>query len=185
MRATRRTDGSIMTPIRTAHPDDARQLAELAEATFRDTFGAANTAEDMDLHCRTSYGEAIQASEIANPDMLTLLGEEDGRLVGFAQLRWGGAPDCVAGAAAGEIQRLYVARDWHGKGVAQALMHACLEAMRARGSDVAWLGVWERNPRAIAFYRKFGFVAVGEHVFAVGSDPQRDIVMARPVAASP
>ncbi|MGN2251497.1 GNAT family N-acetyltransferase [Frateuria sp. GZRe14] len=171
--------------IRTARPDDARQLADLAEATFRDTFGAANTAQDMDLHCRASYGEAIQAAEIARPDMLTLLGEEDGRLTGFAQLRWADAPACVAGAAAGEIQRLYVAREWHGKGVAQALMHACLEAMRARGSEVVWLGVWERNPRAIAFYRKFGFAHVGEHVFAVGSDPQRDIVMARPVSASP
>jgi ribosomal protein S18 acetylase RimI-like enzyme len=171
--------------IRTARPDDARQLADLAEATFRDTFGAANTAQDMNVHCRASYGEAIQAAEIARPDMLTLLGEADGRLTGFAQLRWGDAPACVTSAAAGEIQRLYVAREWHGKGVARALMHACLEAMRARGSEVVWLGVWERNPRAIAFYRKFGFAEVGEHVFAVGSDPQRDIVMARPVSASP
>lgn len=174
-----------MPAIRTARPGDAARLAQLAEASFRDTFGAANTAEDMDVHCRASYGEAIQAAEIARPDMLTLLGEEDGQLAGFAQLRWGNAPACVAAAAAGEIQRLYVARDWHGKGVAQALMHACLEAMRERGTEVVWLGVWERNPRAIAFYRKFGFVEVGDHVFAVGSDPQRDIVMARPVPASP
>ena len=167
--------------VRRADHHDARRLAELAEETFRATFGAANTAEDMDLHCRTNYGEATQAGELANPDMVTLLSEEDGRLIGFAQLRWGGAPDCVKASAPGEILRLYVARDWHGKGVAPMLMRACLEAMAARGADVAWLGVWERNPRAIAFYRKFGFVEVGDHVFPVGSDPQRDIVMARPV----
>jgi RimJ/RimL family protein N-acetyltransferase len=41
--------------------------------------------------------------------------------------------------------------------------------------------VWEHNPRAIAFYRKFGFVAVGDHIFPVDHDPQRDILMARPV----
>lgn len=135
----------------------------------------------MALHCRTSYSEAIQAAEIANPDMLTLLSEDERQLAGFAQLRWGDAPDCVTADAAGEIQRLYVAGDWHGKGVAQQLMDACLDAMRGRGSDVVWLGVWEKNPRAIAFYRKFGFVEVGDHVFALGRDPQRDIVMARAV----
>lgn len=171
-----------MLTLRKADPADAAQLARLAERTFRDTFGAANSDEDMDRHCRTSYGEAIQAAEIADPKRLTLLGEDDGRLVGYAQLRWEGAPECVAAQAPGEIQRLYVDAAWHGKGVAQQLMHACIAEMQARGSDVAWLGVWERNPRAIAFYGKLGFVEVGDHVFAVGDDPQRDIVMARPVA---
>jgi RimJ/RimL family protein N-acetyltransferase len=65
-------------------------------------------------------------------------------------------------------------------------MNACIDVMRDRRSDVVWLGVWERNPRAIAFYRKFGFVEVGDKVFPLGTDPQRDIVMARSVAgASP
>jgi ribosomal protein S18 acetylase RimI-like enzyme len=54
--------------------------------------------------------------------------------------------------------------------------------MERRGSDVVWLGVWERNPRAIAFYRKFEFREAGEHVFPVGNDPQRDIVLVRPLA---
>jgi ribosomal protein S18 acetylase RimI-like enzyme len=58
-------------------------------------------------------------------------------------------------------------------------MAACLEELKARGSDVAWLGVWERNPRAIAFYRKMGFAECGEHVFTLGHEPQRDVVMAR------
>lgn len=171
-----------MLTLRKAEPTDAAELSRLAEQTFRDTFGAANSDEDMDLHCRTRYGVSIQAAEIASTTMLTLLGEDDGRLVGFAQLRWEGAPECVTAQAPGEIQRLYVDAAWHGKGVAQQLMHACIAEMEAHGSDVVWLGVWERNPRAIAFYRKFGFVQVGDHVFPVGGDPQRDIVMARPVA---
>jgi ribosomal protein S18 acetylase RimI-like enzyme len=87
----------------------------------------------------------------------------------------------VPGNAPGEINRIYVAGEWHGKGVAQALMDACLGELRARGSDVAWLGVWEHNPKALAFYRKLGFVERGEHVFALGDDPQRDIVMSRPI----
>ena len=166
-----------MPSIRYATPADAKALAALAEQTFRDTFAESNSAEDMDLHCRASYGEHVQAAEIANPGMATLLCEDAGERIAFAQLRWGAAPDCVVAESPGEILRLYVRRDWHGKGIAQSLMRACLEAMKARGSDLVWLGVWERNPRAIAFYRKFEFTEVGDHVFPVGSDPQRDIVM--------
>ena len=55
---------------------------------------------------------------------------------------------------------------------------AVVDALLERGCDVVWLGVWERNPRAISFYRKVGFAEVGEHVFQLGSDPQRDVVMA-------
>lgn len=171
--------------VRNAHRGDARRLASLAEATFRDAFGAANTAEDMDRHCRSAYGEALQAREIDLPGVVTLVAEADDVLVGYVQLRWGPPPPCVAARAAGEIQRLYVARAWHGRGVAQDLVQASLDALAARGSDVVWLGVWEHNPKAIAFYRKSGFREVGEHVFVVGSDPQRDIVMARGVQASP
>lgn len=171
--------------IRKANRSDAGPLSRLAEATFRSTFGAVNAGEDMDLHCRASYSEAIQSGEIDSPDRLTLLCEGDEGLVGFAQLRWDGVPDCVTAPSPGEIQRLYVADAWHGKGIAQCLMDACIEALRARGSDVAWLGVWECNPRAISFYRKCGFVEVGHHVFPLGNDPQRDIVMLRSIAGSP
>jgi diamine N-acetyltransferase len=169
--------------IRRAQRDDAAQLAALAEATFRHAFSAVNTVEDMSLHCRTSYSEALQAAEIADPAMLTLLCEHGATPVGFAQLRWGEAPGCIVAEAPGEIQRLYVVGDFHGKGVAQDLMQACRDEMAMRRSDVVWLGVWERNLRAIAFYKKLGFVEVGEHVFTVGRDPQRDILMARPVSA--
>lgn len=165
-------DAEVHLPaIRKARRDDAKQLAAIAEDTFRDTFAAVSSPQDMAHHCRTSFGEAIQAGEIANPEMVTLLCEDAGRLVGFAQLRWGPAPDCVAANAPGEIQRLYVARDCHGTGIAHDLMKACIDEMTIHRSDVAWLGVWERNPRAIAFYRKFGFREVGTHVFRLGNDP--------------
>lgn len=151
-----------------------------AERTFRDAYAGLNDPADTELHCRASFGEAIQAAEIARPDMVTLLYEQDGSLAAYAQLRWGAAPGCVVAGTPGEIRRLYVARDRHGTGVARDLMQSCLEEMSRRGSDVAWLGVWERNPRAIAFYRKCGFEAVGGQLYPLGSDLQRDVVMARP-----
>ena len=171
-----------MKPIRYANSSDAKRLAALAEETFRQTFGSMNANEDMNLHCRTSYGEAIQLTEISNRKMVTLVCEDGGQLIAFAQLRWCEAPSCVAAKNPGEIQRLYVAKSWHGKGIAQELMTTCIKEMELRNSDVVWLGVWERNPRAIAFYKKFGFTQAGSHVFPLGTDPQRDIIMLRPVS---
>jgi ribosomal protein S18 acetylase RimI-like enzyme len=168
-----------LTVIRVATEDDAASLAELAERTFRDTFAHANRPDDMDLHCRKSYGRQIQAAEIRDPARTTLLCHEGDRLIGFGQLRWGGAPACVTATKPAEIQRLYVDAPWRGKGIAQTLMASLLDRADAGGADVIWLGVWEKNPRAISFYAKSGFSEVGDHVFVVGNDPQRDLVVAR------
>lgn len=170
--------------IRAAVPADAKALAELQETTFRATFGASNSAENMDMHCRLSYGEHIQREELEDPVLHILVAEHDGELVAFAQLRMGHAPGCIMAARPGEIQRLYVADGWHGKGLAQALMDACTGELRRQNADAVWLGVWEHNPRAIAFYRKCGFTQVGDHVFVLGEDPQRDLVMVRPLPES-
>ncbi len=167
-----------MTRIRQATDEDAAALAELAERTFRDTFAPMNTAEDMDRYCRTHFGKEIQAAEIRDAGRTTLVCEVDGRLIGFGQLRWGAAPSCVAASRPAEIQRLYVDSAWHGHGIAQGLMASLLRFAAEGGADAAWLGVWEKNPRAIAFYAKAGFSVAGEHVFVLGSDPQRDLVLA-------
>lgn len=172
-----------MVTIRNAVPGDARALAEVAEATFRAAFGAQNSAEYMELHCQSNYGETLQAAEIASPEMLTLVCEENGRLVGFAQLRWAEAPACVVAQHPGEINRFYVVLDWHGKGLAQRLMTASIDALQGRGCDVVWLGVWELNPRAITFYQKCGFTVVGSHTFSLGGDLQEDLVMVRLVTS--
>jgi len=68
---------------------------------------------------------------------------------------------------------------WHGRGIAQRLMQATIDEAAAAGATTVWLGVWEHNARAIAFYGKHGFVDVGSHEFLVGSDPQTDRVMVR------
>jgi diamine N-acetyltransferase len=163
--------------IRSAHRGDALALAALAERTFRATFAVGSSAVHMERHCRCSYGEDLQAAEIADAQVRTLLAHRDAELAGFAQLRLAGpAPACVV-APAMEIQRLYVDHAWHGQGVAAALMSALLALAAQQGGTRIWLGVWEHNPRAIAFYGKFGFRVVGAHDFDLGGDLQRDLVM--------
>jgi ribosomal protein S18 acetylase RimI-like enzyme len=165
--------------IRTAMDADAGPLSTLAERTFRAAFGAANAAADMDLHCARAYGREVQAGEIANRGLVTLVAEEAGELLAYAQLRLGPPPPSVTATRALEILRFYVDEPWHGTGLAQALMTAIVERAAASDCDALWLGVWEHNPRAIRFYGRQGFVEVGEQPFVLGSDPQRDLVMMR------
>jgi len=77
------------------------------------------------------------------------------------------------------VVRFCVDRPWHGRGLAQTLMAATADTARAAGGSTLWLGVWERNGRAIAFYRKCGFEDVGTHSFVLGDDHQRDRVLVR------
>lgn len=163
--------------IRRAVPSDAAELAGLGARTFSDAFGADNRPEDLEAHLTTSYGIRQQAEELANPDMVTLVAEHDGELAAFAQVRRGPAPACVAGESPVELWRFYVDRSWHGRGIAQRLMDASLAAARELGGRTLWLSVWERNPRAIAFYTKTGFRNVGTKDFWVGSDRQTDFVL--------
>jgi diamine N-acetyltransferase len=164
--------------FRRAQAPDAAALAALAEQTFRDAFGVANTQADMDLHCARSFGSSIQAREISDPQMVTILADSRGQLAGFVQLQPLHGSAFVSSKRTCELRRMYVARQWHGKGLAQELMNHVLETAVQEGCDSVWLGVWERNPRAMAFYRKFGFQPVGEHSFRLGHDLQRDIIMA-------
>ncbi len=173
--------------VRSATVADAPALSRLAAATFRDTFAADNTPDDMARYMAEAFTPAKQAAEIADPGAVVLLAELHGEarnapvLVGYAHLVDGEVPAAVTGPAPMELKRLYVAREWRGRGAAPALMDASLAAARARGRATLWLGVWERNPRAAAFYTKYGFVRVGEHVFVLGDDAQTDWLMARAV----
>lgn len=170
--------------LRPAVAADAADLSELAERTFRDAFSALNTAEDMNLHCASAFSPEMQAAEVANPGIHTVVAESDGTLVAFAQVHLRSKPpDCVSVSPAIELRRFYVDRRFHGTGLARELMAHMLDAAQVRGAAALWLGVWEHNPRAIRFYRGFGFSEVGDHVFVVGTDPQRDLVMVRRLTA--
>jgi ribosomal protein S18 acetylase RimI-like enzyme len=132
----------------------------------------------MELHCVQNFGAEMQLREIEDPNLVTIVGEEDGELVAFAQVRLHSPIECLSANRPSELYRLYVTKRWHGLGIAHELMREVLASVRLAASDRIWLGVWERNDRALAFYRKFGFEVAGDHAFLFGRDVQRDLVMA-------
>jgi len=168
--------------IRRAGPADAAALAEFAARTFAETYGPDNEPDHMTAHLASSYGLEQQSRELADPAYRTVVAELESELAGYAQLRKGATPACVSHASPVELYRFYVDRPWHGTGLAQELMYAAHLAAGELGGAHLWLGVWEHNLRARAFYDKVGFGDVGTQSFYVGPDKQTDRVLVTPVS---
>ena len=164
--------------IRPATLADAATLTELGARTFRDTFAADNTPEDVEAFLASHYRPELQEAELKDPRNLYLLAEVSGVPAGFALLRDGALEQGVQAKRPLNLSRLDVDQPFLGAKVGAALMLRCLEEARTRKHDVLWLGVWEHNTRARAFYARWGFTEVGEMHFPLGSDLQRDLVLA-------
>lgn len=170
--------------IRQATVEDAGLLSELGARTFAETFAADNTPEDLAAYTAASFSVAQMTTELEHPASIFLIAELNGSAAGYAKLHSGEPEKCIEGANPIELNRIYVSSDWLGRGVGEQLMRACLDEARRTGHETIWLGVWERNERAQAFYRKWNFRTVGEHMFRLGSDLQRDLLMERSTAES-
>jgi ribosomal protein S18 acetylase RimI-like enzyme len=166
--------GKPMIQIKTAGVEDAPLIVELSRRTFYDTFAQFNTAENMRIFQEEQFPREKQLAEVGAPGRIFLLAYADGEAVGYASMREAEPPQGLRDERALEIVQLYSDGKMIGKGVGSALMEACLDVARRQGKDWVWLGVWEQNQRAIAFYRKWGFERFGEHVFFVGLDAQTD-----------
>lgn len=169
------------TQIRIATAEDNVLLAELGAQTFKDAFGKDNTAENMNAYLSKAFSAQIQAAELDQPESVFLIAETAGGAVGYARLKEGPAPASVTATRPVELMRIYAVQEMIGRGVGSQLMQACLEQAQKRGCDTIWLGVWEHNGPAIAFYHKWGFTKAGTQTFQLGDDLQTDVVMHRSV----
>lgn len=168
--------------IRPATPEDAPLLADLGARTFRETFEDLCSSQDLAAFLAQAYGDAIQRTELLDPARPALVLEAGGQPVGFAQLRLGHREPCIAGPRPVELQRIYVLREAHGQGFGAALMVAAEDLARRWGADALWLGVWEHNHRALAFYARHGFREAGDHIFQIGDQVDRDLILVKELA---
>lgn len=169
--------------IRHALVEDAKLLTDLAYTTFWDAFAhhPKNAPEDLNHYMRQAFSLDQIAAELADDRSIFLIAEIENKPAGYAKLIVESTETGITAARPIELSRLYSHQEFLGKGVGQNLMDACFEFAQANGHDVMWLGVWEYNPRAQAFYTKNGFREVGKHTFQLGSDPQTDLLMQKEI----
>lgn len=165
---------------RPARPADAGELAALGAETFVEAYGYAMQPANAVLHVARTYSEELQLRELADPLAWTMVADREGDLIGAALLRWAALPaDLAPELRWTEIGRFYVAKPYWQTGISSDLMVAALRSIRERHGVVVWLQAWEHAERALRFYRKWGFLEVGETTFRVGTEVQRDLILAR------
>ena len=158
---------------------DAVRLQQLSRRTFSETFAESNSLEDMRAYLQDRLSLQKLTLELQSTESKFMVAESASTPVGYAKLNWGNAQTEARGAASIELERLYVVQEFKGRGVGSLLMDWSFREARSLGAHELWLGVWEHNRDARAFYARYGFEQVGSHVFRLGGDDQTDLILAK------
>jgi len=157
--------------------DNIDQLQKIGRQTFFETFASGNTEENMKNYLDEGFSIAKLTTDLNDNNAEFYFATLDDHIIGYLKLNFRQSQTELQDDKALEIERIYVLKDFHGKNVGQLLYDKAIQIARQKCADYVWLGVWEKNPRAINFYKKNGFVEFDKHVFILGNDEQTDIMM--------
>ena len=163
--------------VRYATNNDATLIADISRQTFYETFAAENRKEDMDKFLREQFTKGKLIMEVGNMENIFLLVYSGDDVAGYAKLREAKQPEKLKNVKTMEIARIYAMPNMIGKGVGNLLMKTSISIAKEKGKEVIWLGVWEKNIRAIDFYKKWGFEKFDVSDFLLGDDVQCDLLM--------
>ncbi|QEM12230.1 GNAT family N-acetyltransferase [Mucilaginibacter rubeus] len=156
---------------------DVIQLQQISVNTFFETFSAVNTEEDMNTYLNESLSAEKLTTELSNDLSQFYFAALNGEVIGYLKLNLGEAQTEIKDTYALEIERIYVLQGFHGKKVGQLLYNKAIQIANEISAKYVWLGVWEKNQRAISFYKKNGFIEFDQHIFRLGADEQIDLMM--------
>ena len=156
---------------------DIDSLQVIGRQTFFETFADHNTADDMQKYLDNNLSIDKLKNELADKNSEFYFATLNNKVIGYLKINFGQAQTELKDKSSLEIERIYVLKDFHGKKVGQVLYDKAIDIAKQTKSDYIWLGVWEKNPRAINFYKKNGFVEFDKHIFKLGDDEQTDIMM--------
>lgn len=156
---------------------DIAILQTIGRQTFFETFADHNTADDMQKYLDYNFSADKLKSELSDTNSGFYFAILDNTVIGYLKTNFGQSQTELKDKSSLEIERIYVLKDFHGKNVGQVLFEKAIDIAKQTQADYVWLGVWEKNPRAINFYKKNGFVEFDKHIFKLGDDEQTDILM--------
>ena len=166
-----------MIKVRFCTEADASVIADLSRQTFYETFASENTAADMEKFMAEQFSRESLMKEVGAEGNIFFLAYDNETPVGYARMRESRSPAGLGEKKSIEIARIYAVAASVGKGIGKVLMQKCIDVATEMNKEVVWLGVWEKNRRAIDFYTRWGFEKFGTHLFVLGNDPQTDWLM--------
>ncbi len=156
---------------------DIEQLQIISKQTFFETFADRNSEENMQKYLDEGFTVDKLITELSNPNSEFYFAKLDDKIIGYLKINFGEAQTELKDQKGLEIERIYVLKEFHGKEVGKILYDTAFSIAKQTNANYLWLGVWEKNPRAINFYKKNGFVEFDTHIFKLGDEEQIDKMM--------
>lgn len=159
--------------------EDLEKLREISIETFTDTFAMDNTEKDLATYLERAYNEEQLRSELKNSGSAFYFIYSGDALAGYLKMNTWLAQTEDMGPESLEVERIYVRTAFKRRGLGRQLIDFAIETARELDKQAIWLGVWEHNYKALAFYKSLGFEQTGAHSFFMGDDEQIDFVMTK------
>ncbi len=160
---------------------DLKELQAISRETFKKTFDPFTAPADMAKFLKENYSDERLTAEINNPDSRFFFLIVEGEVAGYLKVNVGAAQTEHLKPNAFELERIYLRSKFQHRGLGLVLLKYADQLARDEGKDYIWLGVYEHNKVARAFYAKDGFEKISQHVYQVGSDPQIDYLLIKKI----
>jgi len=157
--------------------EDSRQLQEISYETFNDTFKDQNTPENMKAYLEKAFNLKQLEKELLNVSSQFFFIYFNNEVAGYLKVNMNDAQSEEMDNESLEIERIYIKGEFQKHGLGKYLLNKAIEIAKEHNKKKIWLGVWEKNENAIAFYKKMGFVQTGVHSFYMGDEKQMDFIM--------
>jgi diamine N-acetyltransferase len=154
-------------------------IQEISIETFNETFKDQNTPENMNAYLEKAFDLAQLEKELSNPSSQFFFIYYEDEVAGYLKINTKDAQSEVMGDEYIELERIYIKNKFQKLGLGKILLNKAIEIALQQNKQFIWLGVWEKNENAIAFYEKLGFVQTGAHSFYMGDEEQIDFIMTK------
>lgn len=165
--------------LKKINKSDIEELQKLSKETYFETFAWGNTSENMKTYLEVSFSNSKLSHELNEVNSHFYFATYDNKTVGYLKINFGQAQTDLKESNGAELERIYVLKEYHGKKIGQFLIDKAFEIAINNKMEYIWLGVWNRNTKAISFYEKNNFVLSGSHSFIMGTEEQTDLIMKR------
>ena len=152
-------------------------LVAISRETFFSSFASLNSEANMQHYLNTAFSEEKLKQELEDPNSEFYFFETDDILLGYMKLNFNESQIEFKEPDAMEIERIYILQEYQNRQLGTFLLNQAIEMARSKAMRYIWLGVWEKNLKAIAFYQRNGFIEFGQHSFLLGSELQQDLLM--------
>ena len=161
--------------------EDLHSLQKISYETFNETFKNQNSPENMNAYLEKAFNLEQVEKELSNRSSQFFFVFYNQELAGYLKVNTNEAQSEKMGDQSLEVERIYIKNTYQKQGLGKYLLNKAIEIAQEQNKENIWLGVWEKNENAIAFYKKMGFDQIGAHSFYMGDEEQTDFIMSKPL----